>query len=84
MKEKDVIERLLDLPEEKLDRIIEKLSTNEADKLMYQLWDLINVLPKNCRVYRLKQLIHDVTLHIQYNNRHSDCYCDKNCSKDYE
>ena len=77
MKEKNVIEKLLELPEEKLDKIIEKLSTSESDKLMYQLWDLINVLPENCRIHKLKQFIHQVELNIQYNNRHSECYCGK-------
>ena len=82
MKEKNAIEKLLELPEEKLDKIIEKLSSNESDKLMYQLWDLLNVLPENCRVYRLKHLIDTVTLHIQYNNKYSDynfCYCENKC-----
>lgn len=78
MKEKNVIEKLLELPEEKLDKIIEKLSSSESDKLMWELQELLfEKLPENCRIHKLKQFIHQVELNIQYNNRHSECYCGK-------
>lgn len=78
MKEKNVIEKLLELPEEKLDKIIEKLSSSESDKLMWELQELLfEKLPENCRIYQLKQFIHLARLNIQYNERHSECYCCK-------
>ena len=72
---KNVIDRLLELPEEKLDKIIEKLSSSESDKLMWEI--LFEKLPENCRIYQLKQFIHLARLNIQYNERHSECYCCK-------
>lgn len=83
MKEKNVIEKLLELPEEKLDKIIEKLTSKESEKLMYQLWDLINVLPEKCRINKLKQFISLTKLKIKYNESHNECYCDKNIQGDH-
>lgn len=75
---KNVIDRLLELPEEKLDKIIGKLSSSESDKLMWELQELLfEKLPENCRIYQLKQFIHLARLNIQYNERHSECYCCK-------
>lgn len=80
---KNVIDRLLELPEEKLDKIIEKLSSSESDKLMWELQELLfEKLPENCRIYQLKQFIHLARLNIQYNERHSECYCCKDTQED--
>lgn len=84
MKEKNVIEKLMELPEEKLDKIIEKLSSNEAHKLMWELQELLfEKLPEKCRVNKLKQFISLTKLKIKFNETHSECYCDKNIQGDH-
>lgn len=84
MKEKNVIEKLLELPEEKLDKIIEKLSSSESDKLMWELQELMfEKLPEKCRINKLKQFISLTKLKIKYNESHNECYCDKNIQGDH-
>ena len=78
MKEKNVIEKLLELPEEKLDRLIEKIAANEADKLMWKLQELLfEKLPEKCRIQQLKTFIHRVEVNLQNIERHGKClFCE--------
>ena len=84
MKEKNAIEKLLELPEEKLDKIIEKLSTNKANKLMWELEELLfEKLPEKCRIEKLEQYVTLTKYKIEWNNKHSKC-CGCVCGKNIQ
>ena len=82
MKEKNIIEKLLELPEEKLDEIIEKLATNKLNKLIWKLQDLFKEIPEKCYQSILESCIDNIEHHINQDYWNNECiYCDRNTTE---
>ena len=64
--------------------VIEKLSANKADKLMWELQELLfEKLPEKCRIEKLEQYVSLTKLKIEYNNKHMKC-CGCVCGKNIQ